>query len=154
MRGVPANSCGSLGQEWVHGKNMKTRLLPFIIPLLVMAACWPGHAQTGGQRTSDVMKLKLDHVQRLLEAIATENYDALTLDAEMLAKLSQAAGWRVRETPQYELFSAEFRRHVNALAKAAKDRNVDAASLAYVQMTLSCVQCHKYVRNPKTAGLR
>jgi len=135
---------------------MKTRLLPFMVLLLALALAggWPGHAQTGGQRTGEVMKLKLDHVQRVLEAIATENYDVMTLNAEMLGKLSQAAGWRVRETPQYELFSAEFRRHVDALALASRDRNVDAASLAYVQMTLSCVQCHKYMRNPKTADLR
>jgi hypothetical protein len=50
-----------------------------------------------------------------------------------------------------------FRRHVNSLVKAAKDRNLDAATLGYVRMTMSCVDCHKLVRGKLVAsagGLR
>jgi cytochrome c556 len=60
--------------------------------------------------------------------------------------------WRARESGEYEVLSAEFRKQAEALAKAAKDRNPDAVSLAYVQMTLSCVNCHKYMRGGKKAG--
>jgi hypothetical protein len=32
------------------------------------------------------------------------------------------------------------------MVKMAKDKNLDGAALAYVQLTMSCVNCHKYVR--------
>ncbi len=136
---------------------MKTRfvLIPMVAALVALTGTWFSHAQTTNEATTrEIMKLKLDYAQSLLTGIATENYDLISLNADSLSRLSQAAAWRVRQTPQYELFSAEFRRHVEAVSKAAKDRNLDAASLAYVQMTLSCVQCHKYMRGAKTASLR
>ena len=39
------------------------------------------------------------------------------------------------------------RRIAEKLEKSAKDKRLDGATLAYVDMTLSCVECHKYVRN-------
>ncbi len=43
--------------------------------------------------------------------------------------------------------SAEFRHSIERLIEAAKAKDVDATSLAYVDMTLKCVHCHKYVRS-------
>jgi cytochrome c556 len=99
------------------------------------------------------MAEKLDYAHFLLNGIATENFDLLANNAEKLNQLSQSTVWREGRTPEYEALSADFRRHAVALTKAAKDRNLDAASLAYVQMTLSCVSCHKYMRGVKTAEL-
>ena len=33
------------------------------------------------------------------------------------------------------------------MSKAADEQNLDAAALAYVQLTLNCVDCHKHVRD-------
>ena len=124
-----------------------------VVIMLALAGTWFSEAQSDTNPTaSEIMKEKLDYSHYILNGIATANYDLMAVNAEKLSKLSQAAAWRARETPQYEVFSGEFRRHADALAKAAKERNLDAASLAYVQMTLSCVNCHKYMRGPKMAG--
>ena len=40
----------------------------------------------------------------------------------------------------------EFRRIVDKLEKAAKAKRLDGAALAYVDMTMSCIECHKHVR--------
>lgn len=121
--------------------------------LLALAGTWFTQAQTKTDAsTSEIMKQKLDYSHFILNGIATENFDLLSANAEKLSKLSQATAWRARETPEYEVLSAEFRRNADALAKAAKDRNIDAASLAYVGMTLSCVNCHKYMRGKKMAS--
>jgi hypothetical protein len=66
--------------------------------------------------------------------------------------LSNVTNWYSRQTPEYELFLNGFRRDAQALAKSAGDKNLDAASLAFVQLTLDCVSCHKYLRVPATAG--
>jgi cytochrome c556 len=67
--------------------------------------------------------------------------------------MSQAAGWQAFPTEEYLHHTANFRRAAEALIRAAKDRNVDGAALAYVQMTMTCVDCHKYVRQQRRAGL-
>ena len=36
--------------------------------------------------------------------------------------------------------------------KAAKEKNLEAATLAYVRVTMSCVNCHKLVRGKLVAS--
>jgi len=57
----------------------------------------------------------------------------------------------VINTPEYLMHSREFRRAAERMRDAAKQKNLDAAALAYMQMTLKCVECHKHVRKVKTA---
>jgi hypothetical protein len=61
-------------------------------------------------------------------------------------KLSNKTNWYSRQVPEYELFLNEFRRNAQELMKAGHQNNLDAASLAYVQMIMSCVSCHKFIR--------
>ena len=56
------------------------------------------------------------------------------------------------ENPDYEQQSTIFRWHVDSLVKAAKNKNLDAATLAYVRVTMSCVDCHKLVRGKLVAS--
>ena len=103
--------------------------------------------------TKDVMKFKLHHAQRVLEGIATENFEVIADNAEKLKKLSKQAEWHFRQTPEYQRFTTEFARHAEALSQAAKKENVDAATVAYFQMTVSCTSCHRYLRGTRAVGL-
>ena len=137
-----------------ESQPMKPRTLLIAILALAFVGTWWSQAQTAAKPTTkEIMAEKLDYAHFLLNGIATENFDLLANNAEKLNQLSQSTVWRQGRTPEYEALSADFRRHAVALTKAAKDRNLDAASLAYVQMTLSCVSCHKYMRGVKTAEL-
>lgn len=111
-------------------------------------------AVAADQPTTEVMRLKLAHSQGVLEGIAKEDYDRISLNAQKLVQLSQSTGWYSRQTPEYELFTTEFRRHAQTLVKAAKEKNIDAATGAYMQMTVSCVSCHKYMRGFKPASYK
>ena len=99
------------------------------------------------------MREKLDHAQSVLEGITLENFDLIAGNAAKLAALSQEAGWHASDTPEYAQHSAIFRRNVEALKRAARERNLDGATLAYTKMTFNCVECHKYLRNRKMALL-
>ncbi len=99
------------------------------------------------------MQRKLVHAQKVLEAIAMEDYQRIEHHAQQLSLLSQAATWNVINTPEYLMHSREFRRAAEQMRDAAKRKNLDAATLAYVQMTMKCVECHKHVRKVKTAAL-
>ncbi len=96
--------------------------------------------------TVEVMQHKLAHAQAVLRGIALQDFPLIQTNALQLVKLSQMSGWQARQTPEYELFTVEFRRHADALVKAAKSKNIDAATSAYTQMTFSCVSCHKHIR--------
>lgn len=102
--------------------------------------------------TREVMKAKLESSQKVLEGIATENFVTISANAQKLVVLSQATGWQARQTPEYKQYTAEFRRHAEALQKAARAENVDAASVAWFQLTISCVNCHRHIRGVRTVS--
>jgi cytochrome c556 len=60
----------------------------------------------------------------------------------------------VFQTPEYRQHSLEFQQICRKLQTSAEARNVDGAALAYVQLTMSCVNCHKYTRGIRMASLR
>ena len=66
-----------------------------------------------------------------------------------LVLLSEASTWSPLQTPQYLHHAADFREAARSLAEEARARDIDGVSLAYMEMTLSCVQCHKHVRGAR-----
>ncbi|MBX9787425.1 MAG: hypothetical protein K2Y37_00790 [Pirellulales bacterium] len=104
-------------------------------------------------RVGKFMRAKLEHAERLLEGLTTEDFDMLVRESQALVLLSEAAEWQVLETADYAAESSEFRRAADGLKKAARDKNLDAAALRYVDLTLKCVHCHKYVRSVRLANL-
>jgi hypothetical protein len=82
----------------------------------------------------------------VLEGIALNDFDAIKNNARELSMISKTVEFKVFKTPQYELHANEFRRALEDMQHGVKDRNLDAAALSYVDMTLACVRCHKHVR--------
>ena len=127
---------------------MKTRWIALTTALL-LAGLGAGTALTQARRTratKEFMRDKLELAQKVLEGLALEDFDLITAKAQKLSAMSQEAPWQVFENPDYAQHSVTFRSHANSLVRAAKDKNLDAATLAYVRMTMSCVDCHKFVR--------
>lgn len=120
--------------------------------LLLVATCLvPSDAQEPN-KVAEFMRAKLTHSQRVLEGLATENYELIAKHAQELSLLSQAATWQVLQTAEYRDRSTEFRRSADALSEAARKKNLEGAALAYVDVTMKCVNCHKYVRHVRMAG--
>lgn len=99
----------------------------------------------------EFMRQKLVHSQSVLEGIAMEDYDLILVNARKLSAMSQEGAWNVFDGSEYAEQSQIFRRNVEALIKSARLASLDGATLAYVKMTMSCVECHKYVRGKNTA---
>jgi hypothetical protein len=98
------------------------------------------------KKVTSLMQRKLVEAQKVLEAISLADFDKIITHADALNDISKQAEWRAYKTPTYEMFSGEFQRTAVALARSDKDKNIDAAALAYVDLTLTCVKCHKHVR--------
>ena len=132
---------------------MKSKLLILTILIAAAAGLSVALAQTKRSRAAkEFMRDKLELSQRVLEGLATEDYDLIIAKGTRLSAMTKEADWRLFENPDYDQQSVTFRRHVNSLVKAAKDKNLDAATLAYVRVTMSCVDCHKLVRGKLVAS--
>lgn len=111
----------------------------------------PGRGQdepVHGSRTA-FMRQKLVFAQNLLEGLTVEDYAKIERSSRALKRLSLAAEWEVPTIPnveQYVPLTTQFQKITDDLAKAAKDKNLDAATNAYTELAKNCVACHKYVR--------
>ena len=94
-----------------------------------------------------VMRKKLEASQSVLEGLALEDFDLIAKGARQLKTTGAAAEFLVIHDPLYTEQADEFRRIIDKLDRAAKERRIDGATLAYVDMTMAIVECHKYVRN-------
>jgi hypothetical protein len=104
-------------------------------------------------KLKDLMQRKLKSAQKVLEGMALKDFDLIANQAEELIAVSKAAQFRLIKTPRYEVYSNDFRRSAENLAQQAKEKNLDGAALAYVELTLNCVKCHKHVREVQTGSL-
>jgi len=93
------------------------------------------------------MRKKLEASQSVLEGLAVEDFDLIERGARQLRATSVAAEFMVINDPLYAESAADFTKIVDKLVKAAKEKRLDGSTLAYLDMTMSCVECHKYVRN-------
>jgi hypothetical protein len=110
-------------------------------------------AQAGGQtpRTGKLMREKLVHAQRILEALTTSNHALLEREATALARVTESPDWWVLRSPEFRGHSDRFLKVANELAQSARDRDLDAASAQYASLTTTCYQCHKYVKDSRIA---
>jgi uncharacterized protein (TIGR01244 family) len=98
-----------------------------------------------------IMKKKLEHAQKLLEGIAIRDFELIEKHADSLVLVSKKAEFLAFKTPDYTMYSDDFRRNAERAARMAREKNVDGAALAYVQLTMNCVNCHKHVREIRMA---
>lgn len=98
-------------------------------------------------RVAVFMRAKLGHADRVLEGLAVADFALIERAAQELSLASLDSNWQVLQTEDYARQSGEFRRACDSLKKAAQEKNLDGAALAWVDVTLKCVQCHKYVRD-------
>ena len=138
----------------VTSRGVPRLAVPAGIVVLAVAAV------TGSRPTADesttrpdqvavFMRAKLAHSQNVLEGLAIEDYDLIDKGAQELSLASEDASWQVLQTEDYARQSADFRRSCDSLRKAAKAKNLDGAALAWMEVTMKCVQCHKYVRDER-----
>jgi cytochrome c556 len=122
--------------------------------IAALGICWP-YSSSGEEQqkkgTALIMKEKLKTSQKLLEGIALADYNKVIASSEELIQLTKTEEWMVYKTPKYELFSNEFRRAAENVIGKAKLKNIDGVTLAYFELTVSCVRCHTYIREIRDA---
>jgi hypothetical protein len=99
------------------------------------------------ENASLFMMKKLDASRTIVGGLAMENFAQISEAAQDLMLLSQEAEWNVIQAREYFQLSSEFRASAARLRDSASDKNLDGSTLAFFEVTLNCVRCHKYVRS-------
>ena len=98
----------------------------------------------------DAMKAKRERAHAVLDALTAGDADVLRRNAEVLAAIAEMrvliTGYK---TEEYQFQAKAFKHAADDLLTAAKAKNLDAAALAYSDMTRTCVKCHRHFRGLK-----
>ena len=95
---------------------------------------------------SKFMRMKLEASQKVLAGLALEDFELIQEGAGQLGEMSVAAKWRVTNDPFYRQHSGDFQRMAQRLAKNGKEHKLDASALVWLEMTMQCIECHKWTR--------
>src|SRR5204862_5456690 len=89
-----------------EGQTMKVVIRLIVVLLMLAISGGQAFAQTPG--TGRVMRQKLGHSQKILEAILTSNFPLLTNESAALAKITDLPAWTVLKGPEYMKQSEAF----------------------------------------------
>ncbi len=158
----------------VPTENTVNTLRPLALILLIaLVAAWressTGHAQTpatdrpaGNQPAAaepqddptkvdrplqTFMRGKLTASTKILEGLALEDLVLVKEGAIELNRMSAAAKWRQHEDVLYRQFSAQFRQTTADLIESSREGLLDRSALKWMDATMNCIECHRYVRN-------
>jgi hypothetical protein len=136
-------------------KRTQSRIVVAVMALSLLGACavlaQSGKSARDKESLRDKVKVfmrsKLTNSQSVVEGLATENWDTIQSAGARMLVMSKAAEWSVGNTgPQYTQDTTEFINACKQLITQSKAKNLEGATLAYLQLTMNCVECHKHVR--------
>lgn len=126
------------------------RLALFILAGLLTLPAGSSSAQTA--RTGSVMREKLGHAQKVLEALTTSNRDLLTAETGALVRISQSPQWAELRTRELGVYTENFLKSVAAMDAAARRNDLDTAAAQFNAMTTACYQCHRRLKDTRIAS--
>ena len=123
------------------------RLNTSLLALLLVLAL-PLRAQDEPAKKSSIwMKEKVRASQAILTGLASADFQAIGRNAAAMDVIQYLEKWQRADSPGYRTQLQLFELANRELIRAAREKNIDAAALAFNQLTVSCVNCHKIVRD-------
>lgn len=104
------------------------------------------------EKASDWMKQKARMSHNILDGLTDGDFAKIELNAQKMNVINFLEKMVASDKPEYK----EYMRQLNSFETATRDllrqahnKNIEGATLAYTQLTVSCVQCHRVVRDAK-----
>src|SRR5262249_37357655 len=96
-----------------------------------------------------LMRDKLTYANKALEGLSVEDFAKVVESAQMMRMISRASSWYVLDSDEYTRLSKNFQEQAVDLERHAKEKNLEMAGLDYMRISLTCIHCHKYVREAR-----
>lgn len=97
------------------------------------------------------MDRKLKHSQAILRSLAMGDMKDVQYNAARLKLLNRVEGFVRRRNPDYRAHLQTFARISTRLERQAEKGNIEGVTLAFNQLTISCVDCHQMLRREESA---
>jgi hypothetical protein len=92
------------------------------------------------------MRMKLEYSQRILEGVTKADFSMIEDNALKMRGLTRFERFFRGRWDGYKEQLQTFQQANDELVKQARKDNVEGATLAFTQVTISCVNCHKKLR--------
>ncbi|QDU26209.1 hypothetical protein ETAA8_12840 [Anatilimnocola aggregata] len=102
-----------------------------------------------GEPVSFWMKKKLDFSRHILEGIASGDCDKIAQSAQTMRSLGKIEAFMRGRNPGYRGQLQAFDMSLDEIIRQANKDNIEGVTLGFNQLTVSCVQCHKQMRESK-----
>lgn len=131
---------------------MYVKKVLFTVVCLVAGTTWcVAHlvSQEPQARSSKVgiMRMKLEPAKSILEGIALGDFQSVQKSTEQIRKLTLDSNWMHIQTEKYRENTSNFERSLNLLKRMCEEKDMDGVTLAYMQVTMRCVECHRDLRD-------
>jgi hypothetical protein len=111
-----------------------------------------GRPAVADEKPTDWMKQKLEMSQHILAGLTKGDFEAVEANAQKMNVVNYMEKLVAADQPHYK----EYMRQLNSfetanreLLRQASKKNIEGSTLAYMQLTVSCVHCHRVVRDAK-----
>ncbi len=94
------------------------------------------------------MQKKLDYSTGILRGLSMGNFELIETNAAQMRLLNKIEGFVRSRNADYRTNVHTFERVTDEVIRQAKKKNIDGVTLAYHQLTTSCVRCHQTLREP------
>jgi hypothetical protein len=98
------------------------------------------------------MHAKQQATHNILTGLTEGNFDKIRKNAEAMSLLDYLEGYARADVPGYKRQLSTFDSANRELIRQAREKNIEGATLAYTQLTISCIRCHQIVRDVKAKG--
>lgn len=92
------------------------------------------------------MQKKLDYSSGILRGLSMGNFELIETNANQMRLLNKIEGFVRGRNAQYRTQIQTFERVTDEVVRQARKENIEGVTLAYHQLTVSCVRCHQSLR--------
>ena len=101
------------------------------------------------QARKKFMRGKLDSNKKIVEGLSMKDFAMIREGAQNVTAVVKGQHWFVLDTPAYKQYSQDMERAAQLLVDAAEKKNIEAATLRYFDLTLDCIDCHRYIETQR-----
>lgn len=98
------------------------------------------------------MTAKLKESQAIFAALTETDFQRIVESTNTLKTLSKLEGFVRKRNPEYRTQLRTFEFAVEEIQKQAEQENIEGVVLGFNQLTLSCVNCHKHLRDAENSS--
>jgi len=97
-----------------------------------------------------LMNGKLFAMNIILKGVVTEDFALIQEQAQILLEVSKATTWHKTDSELFLSYAKSFQNSASFMVEQAKVKSLEGVAIGNIRLTLSCMECHNYVRYGRT----